>query len=127
MLRNPRRGLVEGGGGRFAPAPSESFAARVSAEVPGELGTATQPLLRQIAGLTAEIRDVDQVIEKLTEPYPEIRILRTVPGVGPVIAAAYVLTLDGSMRWSTVVRWALFWACVPSKASRAIPIPSITL
>src|SRR5260370_589846 len=31
------------------------------------------------------------------------------------------------MRWSTAVRWALFWACVPSKASRAIPIPSTTL
>jgi len=34
--------------------------------------------------------------EKLAERYPEIRILRTVPGVAPVIAAANVLTLNGS-------------------------------
>ena len=74
---------------------ARTIAARVSAAVPAELGTATQPLLRQIAGLTAEIRHLDQGIEKLTERYPEIRILRTVPGVGPVIAAAYVLTLEG--------------------------------
>ena len=95
MLINSVRGLVKSGGGRLPPASSESFAARGSAAVPAELGAATQPLLHQIAGLTVEIRGLDQAIEKLAERYPEIRILRTVPGVGPVIAAAYVLTLDG--------------------------------
>ena len=95
MLINSMRGLVKSAGGRLPPASSESFATCVSAAVPAELGTSTQPLLRQIAGLTAEIRELDQAIEKLTERYPEIRILRTVPGVGPVISAAYVLTLDG--------------------------------
>lgn len=95
MLINSMRGLVKSAGGRLPPASSESFATHVSAAVPAELGTSTQPLLRQIAGLTAEIRELDQAIEKLTERYPEIRILRTVPGVGPVISAAYVLTLDG--------------------------------
>jgi len=95
MLINSMRGLVKSAGGRLPPASSESFAARVSAAVPAELGTATHPLLHQIAGLTVEIRGLDQAIEKLAERYPEIRILRTAPGVGPVIAAAYVLTLDG--------------------------------
>jgi transposase len=95
MLINSVRGLVKSAGGRLPPASSESFAARVSAAGPAELGTATPPLLPQIAGLTVEIRGLDQAIEKLAERYPEIRILGSAPGGGPVIAAAYVLTLDG--------------------------------
>jgi transposase len=78
------------------PAASDYFVARVEAAVPAELKPTIQPLLEQIAGLTIQIRHLDQTIEKLAERYPEIRILRTVPGVGPVIAAAYVLTLNGS-------------------------------
>jgi transposase len=96
MLINSVRGLVKSGGGRLPPAASDYFVARVGAAVPAELKPAIQPLLEQIAGLTMQIRHLDQSIEKLGERYPEIRILRTVPGVGPVIAAAYVLTLDGS-------------------------------
>ena len=37
---------------------------------------------------------MDRSIEQLAERYPEIKLLRTVPGVGPLIAAAYALTLD---------------------------------
>jgi transposase len=95
MLINSVRGLVKSAGGRLPAASSESFAARVRSAVPAELERATRPLLQQIAALTVEIRGLDQTIEKLAEHYPEIGILRTVPGVGPVIAAAYVLTLDG--------------------------------
>ena len=37
---------------------------------------------------------MDRLIEQLTARYPEIELLRSVPGVGPVVAATYVLTLD---------------------------------
>jgi transposase len=96
MLINATRGLVKSAGRRLPPASSESFAAKVGAAVPAELAAATQPLLQQITALTAQIRGLDRTIEKLSERYPEIHILRTVPGVGPVIAAAYVLTLDSA-------------------------------
>jgi transposase len=95
MLINAVRGLVKSAGGRLPAASSESFAAKVTAAVPSELVAAAQPLLQQITALTAQIRGLDRTIENLSEHYPEIHILRTVPGVGPVIAAAYVLTLDG--------------------------------
>ena len=48
----------------------------------------------QIVALNGQIAGLDRQIEKLREKYPEIGVLRTVPGVGPVVAAAYVLTLD---------------------------------
>jgi transposase len=94
MLIHTTRGLVKSAGGRLPPASSDYFAARVAAAVPAGLEIATHPLLEQIATLTGQIRGRDQTIEKLAERYPEIRIVRTAPGVGPVIAAAYVLTLD---------------------------------
>jgi transposase len=66
----------------------------VLSSIPVELATAAKPLLKQVAALTGQIRSIDRQIEKLVQRYPEIGILRTAPGVGPVIAAAYVLTLD---------------------------------
>jgi transposase len=58
------------------------------------LKPAIAPLLKQIASLTEQIQGLDKKIEKLSERYAEIDLLRTVPGVGPIVAAAYVLTLD---------------------------------
>jgi transposase len=95
MLINSVRGLVKSDGGRLPRCAADYFASRVAAAVPSELGGAVEPLLQQITALTLQIRGLDQKIEKLAERYPEIRVLRTAPGVGPVIAAAYVLTLDG--------------------------------
>lgn len=94
MLINAVRGLVKSAGGRLPKCSTASFAARVAAWLPGEMKPATEPLLEQITALSLQIRGLDQGIEKLVERYPEIRILRTAPGIGPVIAAAYVLTLD---------------------------------
>jgi len=94
MLINCVRGLVKSAGGRLPSCSADYFARCVPPAVPTELVTTTQPLLEQIAGLTLQIRRLDQAIEDLSQRYPEIELLRTAPGVGPVIAAAYVLTLD---------------------------------
>jgi transposase len=95
MLINSVRGLVKSDGGRLPKCAADYFAIRVAATVPAELVVAVQPLLQQIQALTIQIRGLDQEVEKLVDRYPEIHVLRTVPGVGPVVAAAYVLTLDG--------------------------------
>lgn len=94
MLINCVRGLVKSAGGRLPSCSADYFARCVPPAMPAELVMTTQPLLEQIAGLTLQIRRLDQAIEDLSQRYPEIELLRTAPGVGPVIAAAYVLTLD---------------------------------
>jgi transposase len=88
------RGLVKSAGGRLPKCSTAYFAVHVVPSLPAELRTATDPLLEKIVALTLQIQRMDQEIKKLAERYPEIRILRSAPGVGPVIAAAYVLTLD---------------------------------
>lgn len=94
MIVNALRGLVKSAGSRLPACSTESLPARVCTSIPPALKTVAVPLLRQIALLNRQIGDMDRQIEKLAVRYPEIGLLRTAPGVGPVVAAAYVLTLD---------------------------------
>jgi transposase len=90
MIVNALRGLVKSAGGRLPACSPQGFEARVESSIPPALATTAQPLIQQIAALTASIQQMDHSIEELTNRYAEIKLLRTTP----VIAAAYVLTLD---------------------------------
>jgi transposase len=94
MLVNSVRGLVKSAGGRLPSCSSEAFPEKVSVAVPGELKAACEPLLEQIAQMNRTLGAMDKQIDRLAKKYPEIALLRTAPGVGPVVAACYVLTLD---------------------------------
>jgi transposase len=94
MMTNALRGLVKSSGGRLPCCSPEALPRRVGSALPSELGAAAQPLVEQIAQLNRQIAALDRQIEELAGKYPEIGILRSAPGVGPVVASAYVLTLD---------------------------------
>jgi transposase len=94
MIVNALRGLVKSAGGRLPACSTESLPVRVRASLPPALAAVALPLLEQIDLLNRQIDSMDEQIEKLADKYPEIRVLRTVPGVGPLVASAYVLTLD---------------------------------
>jgi transposase len=94
MIVNALRGLVKSAGGRLPACSTESLPARAPAAIPPALAAVATPLVQQIALLNAQIEGMDKQVEKLGAKYPEIGLLRTVPGVGPIVAAAYVLTLD---------------------------------
>ena len=94
MLVNAARGLVKSAGGRLPKCSTESFALKVAAGIPEGMETTLTPLLDQVTALTQQIHSLDEKIAALEKRYPEVARLRTVPGVGPVIATAYVLTLD---------------------------------
>jgi transposase len=94
MLVNAVRGLVKSAGGRLPACATDYFIEHARPALPAELKKAAAPLLAQIASLTKHILHLDVEIDKLAARYPEIALLRTAPGVGPLVAAAYVLTLD---------------------------------
>jgi|HubBroStandDraft_6_1064221.scaffolds.fasta_scaffold323994_1 transposase len=94
MIVNSLRGLVKSAGGRLPSCSTASFQTRVVATIPAALADAAKPLLEQVEALNRSIGEMDRRIEQLTARYPEIQRLRSVPGVGPVVAATYVLTLD---------------------------------
>ena len=94
MLVNALRGLVKSAGGRLPACSTESLPAQAPQAIPPALAAVAGALIEQIALLNVQIGAMDGQIEKLAAKYPEIGILRSVPGVGPVVAATYVLTLD---------------------------------
>lgn len=94
MIINVVRGLVKSAGGRLPSCSTESFAERTRAAIPASLSEVTMPLVKQVGLLTAQIDLMDKQIDKLNKKYPEISLLRSTPGVGPLVAACYVLTLD---------------------------------
>jgi len=94
MIVNALRGLIKSGGGRLPACSTESLPSRAPAAIPASLSEVSTPLVKQITLLNAQIDEMDKLVEKLGAKYPEIKLLRTVPGVGPIVAAAYVLTLD---------------------------------
>ena len=101
MLVNSARGLVKSAGGRLPSCSSEAFPEKVSVAVPRELKAACEPLLKQIAQMNRTLAGMDKQIEGLAKKYPEIAVLRTAPGVGPVVAACYVLTLGNPKTMET--------------------------
>jgi transposase len=94
MMVNALRGLIKSSGSRLPACSTESLPVRAKAAIPPALTASALPLLQQIAMLSRQIDAMDGQIEKLASKYPEIGVLRSAPGVGPVVAAAYVLTLD---------------------------------
>lgn len=78
----------------------EAFAKKAGPVVPEGLRAALDPVVRQIAALTEEIRGYDRRIETAGSAEGAIRLLRTVTGVGAVTSAAFVWTLDDPGRFA---------------------------
>lgn len=94
------RSLCKAFGERLPSASTAGFSKRVRDLVPLALLPAIEVLLDQIAALTASVRELDRRIEDVAkERYPEIALLQQVNGVGPVTAAAFVLTIEEPARF----------------------------
>jgi len=88
----------------MAPQPSAAApggAPAASERAPPALAPALLSVLSTIAHLNREIRQLDKSIEAVAaEHYPQTAVLRSVPGVGPITALAYVLTLEEPQRFA---------------------------
>lgn len=94
------RGAVKSMGQRLPGCSSDSFGKQI-AEVPENLRDALQPLFACIEQFTAQIHHCDRQVEELARTrYPETEPLRTIPGVGPLTAVAYVTTLEDPQRFA---------------------------
>jgi len=100
-LINAVRGMVKAAGGRLPKSTTAAFAEKVVPSVPPELKRALEPLLKSISALTEQIHEAEgQIAHLADEKYPETRLLRQVKGIGPLIALAYVLTLEDPYRFA---------------------------
>ncbi len=86
-------------GYRIPKCSTGSFSKRAPEHIPKELKDSIEPLILTVDHLTIKIKELNRQIRKLCEKYPETHKLLQVPGVGPVTALAYVLTIDDPYRF----------------------------
>jgi transposase len=101
QLVNQVRGFAKALGTRVPSSSTAAFPKRVRAALPPDLFPGLETLLDTIDQLTATIRQMDKEVERVCrERYPETRLLRQVPGVGPITALYYVLTIEDPSRFA---------------------------
>jgi transposase len=101
QLINQVRGFAKSLGSRIPSSSSEVFPKRVREAVSEDLFPGLATMLGMIEQLTLEIRSMDRDVERLCrERYPETGGLRQIPGVGPLTALAFVLTLEDPHRFA---------------------------
>lgn len=100
QLVNHVRSTIKSFGSRLSGRGTSAFGRRAARQIPKELRPALVPILRMIEHHSASIRKYDKLIEAMgCEQYPETATLRQVPGVGPITALSFVLTLDDPTRF----------------------------
>ena len=79
---------------------AECFPRHAREHMPEKLEEPLAGMVAMIEQLTEQIREQDRLIETTSiEKYAETKWLRQVPGVGPITALAYVLTLEEPHRF----------------------------
>lgn len=112
------RSLVRGHGLRIPSGARSTFVARVTAlPAPAAVAGMLAPLLAQFGPLTQSIDALDTELATHAAADPVIARLRTVCGVGPVTALAFVSTLDTATRFTSAAQVAAYCGLVPSERS----------
>lgn len=100
QLVNHVRGSVKAVGGRIRGCSAAGFDKQAGEQIPVVIRPALAPLVKTIEHLTQQIRAYDKQIRALGKKlYPVTEHLQQVPGVGPITALGYVLTLEDPRRF----------------------------
>jgi transposase len=117
-LINHVRGVLKSNGHRAPGVSPESFGIRAAESIPSELAAALNPLLRLIQQVSAQIKHFDQQIARLGQKqYPVTQFLQRLPGVGPIVSLAFVLTLDDPKRFESTRDVGAYLGLVPRQKS----------
>lgn len=101
-LVNFVRGQVKTFGGRVPSCSTSAFRSKAACHVPEPIRPVVTPMLEVLEQLEKQIRDFDREIERLCEEqHPETGVLRQMRGVGPVLALAYVATIESPARFAS--------------------------
>ena len=71
--------------------------------------------LESVRFLSGQIRTIEKAIIKEIEPTPSFELLRTVPGIGPILAMTIMLEAGDIRRFAKVGNFASYCRCVSTK------------
>lgn len=97
---NAARGILRSFGVRTPGKSAERLAMRlVEGPIPEELRAVVAPLVQLALDLDERIAAFDEDVDTLGATHPEVPLLRSVPGVGPLVSLAYVLCIEDPRRF----------------------------
>src|SRR5277367_2683311 len=85
--------------------------------LPGWAGRRREDLLALLTGLDAQIGELDAAVERAAQDHAQARLLMTQPGVGPITALAFVLTIGEVSRFQHSGQVASYLGLIPSEHS----------
>lgn len=101
LLVNAARGIAKVHGERLASSATDTFGQRSLALLQPHLQTMLAPLLAEIDQVAACIAAYDKLLAGIQKArYPEAKKLQAVPGVGPLTALTFVLTISDPERFA---------------------------
>ncbi len=74
-------------------------------------------LLQELDRLEAAVAELDRAVEEAGRERPEVALLRTHPGVGPIVSLAFALTLGPVERFPNSRKLVSYWGLNPSEHS----------
>lgn len=99
-LVNHVRGTVKSFGDRLPSCAAVRFH-KLAEYIPEALAPALEPVMVAIESINKRIGELDRAIEQVSQQrYPEVQVLRQLPGVGPITALTFVLVISDPERFS---------------------------
>ena len=112
------RALTRAEGFRLRSGSAETFARRLATlELSPSLAVTVAPVCQLLACITEEVRRADARLAELATTDSDIARLMTLPGIGPITAAAYVAALDDVTRFRRASQVANYLGLVPREYS----------
>jgi transposase len=110
------RGLARAHGKHMPTCKTENFLEHLRATpLDEEMRALAEPLVKLLEVLTPQIALVDAKLEQLCAREPVIKRLGTVPGVGLIVAAAFVSVIDEAKRFRRAHHVEAYLGLVPSE------------
>ena len=114
------RALLRQEGYRLPSGDTERLPARFARlALPPALGTTLTPLVETVAALTAQIATIDTRLQQHAANDPVVARLRSVPGVGLVVALTFRARIDDVGRFASASQVSAALGLVPHEASSA--------
>ena len=127
-LINHVRGSVKSFGQRLPSSSAPYFHKKVVDDIPEELRPALMPLLAVIETLTKTIGEYDKTIAQCAQDnYPETELLRSVPGVGPITALCFVLSIEDPHRFEKSRNVPAFFGLTPARSQSGNADPQLRI
>jgi len=128
QLVNHVRGAVKATGHRLKKCSTRTFSEKAVSEIPEEVGEALSSVVATIQAVSKQILELDKRIAELgKKKYPETALLRQVGGVGPIVALAYILTLEHPGRFRKSRAVGPYLGLVPSRSQSGDSDPQLRI